>query len=241
METIFSTLMSKTLFIIASQIFVTFLSTQYLINYFKKLYSQKNPNVTAIQKPDGELDLIVFWPYIKKWVYASLTASVLLFFIVMYFSSRNPGLAYFTFVIWSLVTGVTLGFSLLSIDENLGARALQLTSLVTFGATFIGVYSKIDFSFLGEILFFVLLALILYRLVSLFKAFSNKMHLIVSFISAIAFTFYLIYDFNKLSQMNNIQIENTWSTAIDFAVEIYLDIINLFLDILDILHRLSKT
>ena len=38
---------------------------------------------------------------------------------------------------------------MLSVDENDGLRALQLTVMITFGAGVVGLYSGIDFSVLG--------------------------------------------------------------------------------------------
>ena len=49
-----------------------------------------------------------------------------------------------------------------------------------------------------------------------------------------SFTLFLIYDFNRLEKLAN---DESWATAIDISVNIYLDIINLFLDLLEILSE----
>jgi FtsH-binding integral membrane protein len=45
---------------------------------------------------------------------------------------------------------------------------------------------------------------------------------------------YLLYDFNLLEQRMNLG-DDSWSSAVIIAVNLYLDIINLFLDLLMIL------
>ena len=49
---------------------------------------------------------------------------------------------------------------------------------------------------------------------------------------AILFTLFLLYDFNRLAAMNN-QGVNNWEAALRIAVSLYLDIINLLLEILE--------
>ena len=50
----------------------------------------------------------------------------------------------------------------------------------------------------------------------------------------IIFTLYLIYDFNRLEKAMA-KGDESWGTAVDIAVNIYLDIINLFLLIMELL------
>ncbi len=49
---------------------------------------------------------------------------------------------------------------------------------------------------------------------------------------AILFSLYLVYDFNRLKQIGDLGV-NDWSTALQIAISIYLDILNLLLEILD--------
>ena len=61
---------------------------------------------------------------------------------------------------------------------------------------------------------------------------SKMVSLIRAYIGAVIFTLYLLYDFNQLEKKAG---DESWGTAIDISVNIYLDIINLFLDLLEIL------
>ena len=68
---------------------------------------------------------------------------------------------------------------------------------------------------------------------------SKTFSLFKSYLGVIVFTGYLLYDFNFLEQRMNIQ-DDSWSSAVQIAVNIYLDIINLFLDLLEIMAQSSN-
>ena len=121
---------------------------------------------------------------------------------------------------------------MLNMDENDGLRALQLTVLITFGAALVGMYSGIDFSGLGIYLVFALAALILCRLVMLFTGFASEQRRVIAIIGAILFTLFLVYDFYRLAYLDG-QGVNDWQTALQIAINLYLDIINLLLELLE--------
>ena len=141
---------------------------------------------------------------------------------------------------WGLVTmtttrltlGPVLGMIMLNMDENDGLRALQLTVLITFAAGVGGMYSGLDFSGLGIYLGFALLGLILLRLVMLFTNFASGQRRLIAIGGAILFTLFLLYDFNRLAALDERGV-NDWQTALQIAVSLYLDIINLLLELLE--------
>ena len=65
---------------------------------------------------------------------------------------------------------------------------------------------------------------------------SKTLSLFKSYLGVVVFTGYLLYDFNFLKQRMNLQ-DDSWSSAVQIAVNIYLDIINLFLDLLEIMAQ----
>ena len=69
--------------------------------------------------------------------------------------------------------------------------------------------------------------------------FKSRLYSIIrAYLGVILFTGYLLYDFNQLEKKMNMG-DDSWGTAIDIAVNLYLDIINLFLDILYIMAESS--
>ncbi len=63
---------------------------------------------------------------------------------------------------------------------------------------------------------------------------SNALRLLSAYCGVIIFSLYLLYDFNILEKRIAAGDES-WGTAVRIAVRLYLDIINLFLDLLQIL------
>ena len=92
----------------------------------------------------------------------------------------------------------------------------------------------IDFSFLGFGLFVALAGLIVMGLLNMFFFKSLLMRLVGSYIGAVVFSLYLLYDFNRL-EAAVAGGDTSWETAINLGISIYLDIVNLFMDLLDIL------
>ena len=91
-----------------------------------------------------------------------------------------------------------------------------------------------DFSFLSTFLIISLLALIVVEGLNSFVFKSERRRVIYSYFGVVIFTLYLIYDFNYLEK-SIAAGDNSWGTAVKIAVNLYLDIINLFLDLLEIL------
>jgi FtsH-binding integral membrane protein len=60
---------------------------------------------------------------------------------------------------------------------------------------------------------------------------SAKKMLYQSYAGVVIFVLYLIYDFDRLEKANA-NGDASWDTAINIAVSLYLDIINLFIELL---------
>ena len=110
--------------------------------------------------------------------------------------------------------------------------AMVATTLSVFMTAAIVYFSDTDFGFLGSFLFFALLGLIIVRLLKAWVIKDSSFSMIQTGIGIVIFTFYLIYDFNRLEKAMA-QGDESWGTSVDIAVNIYLDIVNLFLLILE--------
>ena len=110
---------------------------------------------------------------------------------------------------------------------------LGTTSAVIIAGTIVA-YIPTDFSFLGIFLFISLLALIVLEVLNSAVFKSKRRRIMYSYFGVVIFSLYLIYDFNSLEKAIAAG-DNSWGTAVNIAVNLYLDIINLFLDLLQIL------
>ncbi|VFQ85349.1 unnamed protein product [Cuscuta campestris] len=105
------------------------------------------------------------------------------------------------------------------------ALVFVVLTLYTFWATKRGY----DFSFLGPILISALMVLILFSLIKLFLHLGSIIQLICGAIGALIFSGFIIYDTYNLIQ------KYSYDEYVDAACCLFLDIINLFLAILEIL------
>ena len=118
--------------------------------------------------------------------------------------------------------------------QNVVFQAMTGTTIAVIATASIVFTSSFDFSVLGGFLFIALIVLIIMGLLNVFIFKSKKYSLLRAYFGVLVFTGYLLYDFDMLEKQMNAGDES-WSTAIKIAVNLYLDIINLFLDLLQIL------
>ena len=155
--------------------------------------------------------------------------------IALYFvrdrSPLNLGVLY-TF---ATSEGVTLGLLLQSyLARGLGGiviDAAATTAAITLAAGAYGLTTRRDLSRLGGILFVGLIGVIVASLLGI-VIHLPLLHLGISVVAAMIFTGFLVYDFNRVA---NTGVVST-GDAIMMAVVIYLDIYNLFLNLLTILQ-----
>lgn len=181
---------------------------------------------------DGYLDKNVggyFFPVFILWL-ASM-------FLCLYFAvigiSTSTGTIFFT--ISSLLFGPLLAFIMLEIDENDGFRALKIvffTTLITGSIGYSDIYSFSENEGLVKFLFISLLGLISFEFIKVLRGFSRKTVKRKAIFGAFSFSVFLLVDFNKIRKGSDMGI-NDWDTAFTLAFSIYLDIINLLLEILD--------
>lgn len=230
----FETLLSKTLFILSISLGFCFLGALGVVKYFRHAYEKGASYVTAKTNELGQIDLEVSPDLLIKIFWPALIVNIITFVILMFCREIIP-LNFFLMSLFTMTDGITIGIVLLEIDENIGIKVTAITAITTLLASLVGMYSGIDFSFLGRFLFFALLGLIIISIIRLFVSIKGFHRKVIAAIGILIFIGYLLYDFNNLDKAKNIAKLNNWNTALDFSVDIYLDIINLFLQILDLL------
>jgi modulator of FtsH protease len=122
--------------------------------------------------------------------------------------------------------------------DSMGSFLVVLSFAITvvlFGSLFAYTYfTKRDFSFLGGILFFSLLALILVGIMALFIG-SNILQFALAWIGVVVFSGYILYDVSRMKK--------SYFTEADVPAavfDLFLNFINLFLDILRIINYIKK-
>ncbi|KAJ1923097.1 hypothetical protein IWQ60_006103 [Tieghemiomyces parasiticus] len=132
---------------------------------------------------------------------------------------------------FTLLEAYSIGFVVSLYDTTLVLQALLITLGLFTILTLFTFQSKFDFSRLGSILFFALMGVLLVGLVQIFLPFNRTFDLIMAVLTAVIFSGYVLYD------THNIIHRLSPEEYIVAAVDLYLDIINLFLAILRILSN----
>jgi FtsH-binding integral membrane protein len=243
---LFPTLFSKTFVIVSAQLFITWLTTHFVFLFFKRIDPKLEKANPYTDKPDDEniltrvaedTDPRYRWIFSSKFFYSILIFSAGLFLLLLFWGIDQPlGASFPLFSAWSFLTGIQLEYVLLNVEEGLGRKVLALTSLIVMATALIGIYSHVDFGFLQLPLFIALSIFLLFSLFNLFASMDGIKQRILSGFGVVIFTLYLIFDFSSLLKKENAG-ENTWPDAMHLAIKIYLDIINLILQLLRLLSK----
>jgi FtsH-binding integral membrane protein len=243
---LFPTLFSKTLFIVSAQLFITWLTTHFVFLFFKRIapklekanpYTDNPYNENILDRVAEDTDASYRWIFSSTLFFSILIFSTVLFLLLLFWGIDQPlGVSFALFSVWSFFTGIQLEYVLLNLEEGLGRKVLALTAIIVMATALIGTYSHVDFGFLQLPLFIALFILLLFSLFNLFVSMDGVKQRIMSGFGVVIFTLYLVLDFNSLLKKENAG-DNTWPDAMHLAIKIYLDIINLILQLLRLLGK----
>lgn len=149
--------------------------------------------------------------------------------ILLASASTNPGISFLGYLMVAIPFGMLLGPVLNSYSPEIVERAMLYTAAVTLVMGVAGLLYPGFFAKIGGALFVALIGLVVVRLISLFVPALANMTLI-DYAAAGIFSLYIGYDMHRASVM-----PHTLDNAVDTALSLYLDIINLFMSLLRIL------
>ena len=136
---------------------------------------------------------------------------------------------------FTFMTGFTLSPTLaMFIAANMGyviGEAFLLTAVAFFGLTIFAMNTKRDFTTMGKMLFIGLIVLIVAGILNIFLHLP-LLQLLIASVGAILFSFFILYDTQNI-------IRGNVSSEIEAAVALYLDFLNLFISLLQILGFLN--
>eukprot|EP00850_Spirogloea_muscicola_P014822 SM000109S14136 [mRNA] locus=s109:993:2885:- [translate_table: standard] len=138
--------------------------------------------------------------------------------------------------LWTVSLAVTIGLTCAFVPGDIVLEALVLTSVVVVCLTiytYWAVQQGHDFSFLGPFLFAGLLILVVWGLIQMFFPLGQTGRVVYGALGALLFCAYIIYDTDNLVQRYSYD-EYIWA-----SIALYLDIVNIFLYLLQILRDLQ--
>lgn len=144
-------------------------------------------------------------------------------------TKMNPTTARVLFILYSFVTGLTFS-SIFIVYEISSIIYVFLITAIIFGIlSLIGYSTNIDLTKFGTYLMIALIAVLLSTIINIFVG-NGTFEIIICMISVLVFLGFTAYDVQKIKRLSNYYDED--SIAIIGALELYLDFINIFLDLL---------
>ncbi|MFP6105128.1 Bax inhibitor-1/YccA family protein [Helicobacter pylori] len=167
-----------------------------------------------------------------KWVF--FIAEIAALFGLM-FSKSKPGLNLFMLFAFTSLSGVTLVplLGMVIAKAGLGAvwQALGMTTIVFGLMSVYALKTKNDLANMGKMLFIALIVVVVCSLINLFLG-SPMFQVVIAGASAILFSLYIAYDTQNI-------VKGMYDSPIDAAVSLYLDFLNVFISILQIIGIFS--
>jgi len=165
--------------------------------------------------------------------------AVILEFVLLfglYMAKNKTPLNLILLFAFTFMTGFTLSPTLaMFIAANMGyviGEAFLLTAVAFGGLTLFAMNTKRDFTGIGKILFIALIVLIVAGILNIFLHLP-LLQLLIASVGAILFSFFILYDTQNI-------IRGNITNEIEAAVALYLDFLNLFISLLQILGFLNS-
>lgn len=168
---------------------------------------------------------------IASWFFGLVILEFALLF-GLYAAKRKAGINLILLFGFTFISGLTLAPLLTNIlgmagGASIVANAFMLTTVAFGGLSIFAMNTKKDFSVMGKMLFITLIVVVVASLMNIFFQ-SSLMQLIIASISAILFSAFILYDTQNI-------IKGHYETPIEGAIALYLDFLNLFVALLQIL------
>lgn len=164
------------------------------------------------------------------WIFAIIEIGLAIFLSAR-IHKMSATTARITYILYAFLTGLT--FSSIFIVYKISSIMLVflVTSILFLIFALIGHFTKIDLTKFGTILMMMLLGVLLCMVINIFLG-NETFDIIISCVSVVIFLGFIAYDIQKIKRLENSLPEE--NLAVIGAFELYLDFINIFLDLLRI-------
>jgi modulator of FtsH protease len=147
--------------------------------------------------------------------------------------AARPGIGMVLFLAFGVVTGIAVAPLILGLqaagEQYIVYEAVAATVVTTGGITLYARTTSRDFSRIGGWLFAALIGVVVAMVIGIFVQ-STAFQIFISAAACVVFSLFLLYDIQRVTTTGNAP-----GNAIRMALKIYLDVFNLFLNLLMIL------
>lgn len=174
--------------------------------------------------------------------YIPIVLEIILVIIFASISKKaNAGILKFIFILYSTSAGFTFTVAGMRYAPESILTVFVITVSVFIVMAIFGLTTKKDLTKLGSILGIALLLMVIVSIVNIFLK-SSSIYITLSLIGTVVFTLFIGYDLNKIkkeiiSAIKQGDNKMADKIAIFGALALYLDFVNLFLDLLGIMGK----
>lgn len=167
------------------------------------------------------------------WVFM-IVELILVFYLSARITKMSATSAKICFLLYSFVSGLTFSSIFIVYDLMSIFYVFIIAAIVfaIFGA--IGYFTHLDLTKLGTFLLMALIAIIICMIINMFVS-NEQFDLVISIISILVFIGFTAYDIQKVKLLGENSSIPEDNLAIYGALELYLDYINIFLNLLSIM------
>ena len=148
-------------------------------------------------------------------------------FLSLRIFKMKPLTAIICYLLYTILTGVTLTGILLVYTKESIYYVFLATALIFGSFALIGRYTKTDMTKWGIYLVFAIIAIVILEVVNIFLM-NNTLNMILAIVGILVFCAFTAYDVQKALRLS----ENIPNASIYCAFSLFLDFINLFIDLI---------
>jgi hypothetical protein len=182
----------------------------------------------------SQSDSSIIWLQTHTWAFYVPLFGTFINLGVLYWKRHSHPLNLVLLSTFTLMEAFTLGVVVAFFDNAIVLQALVITLGVFLGLTLFTFQSKYDFSGMGPFLFGGLMALVVTGMVGIFIPFGRTMDLVFALGGCVLFSGYIVYDTYLINK------RLSPDEFIMGAISLYLDFINLFINILRLLNNVES-
>ena len=177
------------------------------------------------------LDNSMFTGFAMISIFAELAIA---FVMGLCIAKLSPTACTILYLVYCVLSGLNFSIIFITYKVTSIVYVFLITSCIFLLFAVLGRISKVDFRKLGVYLLFTLLAVIIGSLVNIFIG-SSTLSLGLTVLSIIVFMLYILYDMKMIDNMDDVFGEE--KAAVYGAFQLYIDFINLFIDILRLIGK----
>lgn len=200
------------------------------VDFIKKTYQLLAASMIAAAA--GAYATMPYAETIMQYKWFIFGFELLMLFFGLGMTRNKPGLNLAALFIFTFTTGVSLvpllAFLIGAGNGAVIGNAFLMTSVLFGALSLFAINSKTDYSSWGKPLFITLIVVIIASLVNMFILNSPVMHLVISAGVLLLFGIFTIYDTQNIAN-------GAYDSPVDAAVSLYLDFLNMFTALLQIL------